>query len=855
MDLQRLGIIAIIGAINLGLAALVFARKPSDRTHRAFALTVALIVTWILTAYLSDQPALEAFALHLNRATLAVAALMGASLLHFVVVFPRPFVRWQHAYRALLGGSAVVVVLTMYTPLVVADVEFRLGGTDVIPGPLLWLMMAWLGVGLVSMAVVFGAKHREASVRERAQLRFVLLGFVLFSTVSLMLGLVLPVITGTYAIAELNTFATLILVGAIAYSMVAHRFMDIRFVVMRSIGYSILLSVLSALLVLASLSVRSGLATATGLSSDAVFVVASLLALFLFQPLKRVTENVTERLFYRTTYDPDVLLSEVGTAVMSTLDQRTLATLLADRLAKGMRLSFAAVALQHNGDLEFATSNPAFAETNVRELMACRSGGVLLADELDSTSDDAARLRSSDVRVLVPLGPKEQPIGALFLGMKQSGSMFSNADMRFLENIARESAVAARNAELFAERNRRVAELTAINELASWVGANEDARSSLARALGLAVGAADADSGSIMLVDAAGEALTVEATVNLPRAPLGTTAVRLGEGISGWVAQRQQALLLVDDTDPRFYDEMTRTDIASAISAPIVYDGRVAGVLNLNRKKSRSELFDNDDLTFVISFVRQLAIALENSRLYHDLERTFLGTISALAAAVDAKDPYTYGHASWVTQYAVAIAERYGLDEGEVHTIRIASILHDIGKIGIDGAILQKPDKLTAEERDIVCRHPAIGADILASLDFLSETVPLVLFHHEQYGGGGYPSGISGTAIPLGARIIAVADAYDAMTSDRPYRRALTGEAARSELRKHAGDQFDPVIVRTFLAFLEDSEGVPWHSDRTAAPVLPFPTAMGSESASLKAPTACDARPNRSEPTRAAGTR
>lgn len=352
----------------------------------------------------------------------------------------------------------------------------------------------------------------------------------------------------------------------------------------------------------------------------------------------------------------------------------------------------------------------------------------------------------------------------------------------------------------------------------------------LDKALRLVVTAAHADSGSIMLLDEEGETLSVAASVGLSAEVSKSTTVEVSRGVAGWVAANREPLLLVDDTDPRFARELNRHDIASAISAPIVYGNRVAGVLNVNRMESRAHLFGRDDLEFVVAFVRQLAIALENARLYGDLERTFLGTISALAAAVDAKDPYTYGHANWVTHYAVAIAESLQLGESEVQTIRLASILHDIGKIGIDGAILQKPEGLNAEEREIVRRHPAIGADILASLDFLSEAVPLVLFHHEQFGGGGYPSGISGTAIPLGARIIAVADAYDAMTSDRPYRAALTGEEARRELHRNVGVQFDPVVVGAFLAVLENHGPDTRGEDSAFARVLPFPATRRSDS-------------------------
>ena len=222
----------------------------------------------------------------------------------------------------------------------------------------------------------------------------------------------------------------------------------------------------------------------------------------------------------------------------------------------------------------------------------------------------------------------------------------------------------------------------------------------------------------------------------------------------------------------------------------------------------------------VTSIAGQLGMAIENARLYGDLESTFLGTISALAAAVDAKDPYTAGHSNEVTTLSIALAEALGLESGEVQRIRIAATLHDIGKIGIDGTILLKPGRLTDAEREIINRHPAIGADILAPLDFLRDTVPLVLFHHERYGGGGYPSGICGEAIPFGARIISVADAFNAMVSDRPYREGLSLEAAMREIRDNSGTQFDPVCAEAFLKLLEDeaiASGRPSYPQRTGA--------------------------------------
>jgi putative nucleotidyltransferase with HDIG domain len=224
------------------------------------------------------------------------------------------------------------------------------------------------------------------------------------------------------------------------------------------------------------------------------------------------------------------------------------------------------------------------------------------------------------------------------------------------------------------------------------------------------------------------------------------------------------------------------------------------------RRTSSATSFTQQNMSVVTAFASQLAMAIENAQLYSDLEGYFLGTITALAAAVDAKDPYTFGHSSEVTEAALAIAAEMGIGEKETETLRMAAILHDIGKIGIDGAILNKEGPLDSEEYSAIMRHPTIGANILSSLDFLGDVVPIVLHHHERYDGTGYPGKIGGEEIPLGARIITVADSYDAMTSDRTYRRAMPSSKALDELTRNIGTQFDPDVVAAFMRVVARDE-------------------------------------------------
>lgn len=178
---------------------------------------------------------------------------------------------------------------------------------------------------------------------------------------------------------------------------------------------------------------------------------------------------------------------------------------------------------------------------------------------------------------------------------------------------------------------------------------------------------------------------------------------------------------------------------------------------------------------------------------------TFLGAVKSLAEALDAKDPYTNGHSRRMTEIVVILAREMNFPNRDIERIRLAGLVHDIGKIGVSEEILHKPGKLSDEEFITIRDHPAAGERILRPIISDEDVLAMVRYHHERYAGGGYPEGVTGEEIPLGARLLAVADAYDAMTSNRPYRDALSDERARSQLMANRGSQFDPEIVDLFI--------------------------------------------------------
>ncbi|MBI4054538.1 MAG: GAF domain-containing protein [Elusimicrobia bacterium] len=308
---------------------------------------------------------------------------------------------------------------------------------------------------------------------------------------------------------------------------------------------------------------------------------------------------------------------------------------------------------------------------------------------------------------------------------------------------------------------------------------------------------------SLMLLDDQGE-LRVVASKGLVQSAVEQVRIRRGEGIAGRVVEKGQVIFVEDPAkDPRYLPADPVIDCQHPfVCVPLWVRNKTVGVLNVHTPQPLQR-FEDPDIKLLTILANQAAIALENLDLYDDLQTFYLEMVQTLARAIDAKDAYTHDHADRARQTARKLAHALGLPDEMVRYVEYAALLHDIGKIGVDETILQKPGKLTAEEYEVMKRHPAIGHQILAPVKFLGPVARMVLYHQEWYNGQGYPEGLKGEEIPLGARIVAIIDAWDAMTSDRPYRKALPREKAISELRKGAGTQFDPRAVEAFLKIEE----------------------------------------------------
>ena len=372
-----------------------------------------------------------------------------------------------------------------------------------------------------------------------------------------------------------------------------------------------------------------------------------------------------------------------------------------------------------------------------------------------------------------------------------------------MDRIA-ESQVTTTETTVRTEQENR-ARLELIYEVSKKVGSMPRLTQLLEKIIEMTQKTLNASAASILLFGDSEQELFFEVASGPVGNILKQVKVNIQYSIAGHVASTGKPLIVNDVArNPNFHrniDEITGFSTRSVICAPLIVHRKIMGVIEVINKLDGSD-FNDQDLLAVVSVAATAAMAIENTKLNKNMLDAYNSTISTLAATIDAKDPYTRGHSQRVLEHALSGCKFLALSPEEIETLEYASVLHDIGKIAIDTRILNKPDVLTTSEWNIMHEHSAIGANMLKEIPFLEKASELVLHHHERYDGKGYPEGLKGKEIPIGARLIAVADAFDTMITNRSYRPALTLDYSIGELRACAGTQFCPTAVEAFIASL-----------------------------------------------------
>jgi HD-GYP domain-containing protein (c-di-GMP phosphodiesterase class II) len=348
---------------------------------------------------------------------------------------------------------------------------------------------------------------------------------------------------------------------------------------------------------------------------------------------------------------------------------------------------------------------------------------------------------------------------------------------------------------------KKLQRLNTLVELSSLINSSLDAMEIKERAIVAATRLLNAEAGSLLLIDQDTEDLFFEVAFGERGEELKEVRLKKGEGIAGWVTETGEPLVIHDvQSDHRFsksVDEKSTFITRNMVCVPLKKKDKIIGALQVINK--RQGFFDEEDKDALTALANQVAIAIENANLFQELKQAFYYTAMALAEAIEIRDPYTGGHTKRVMDYSITIGKAMGLSRKELEHLELAAILHDVGKIGVKDNILLKKGKLSPEELAEMVRHTRYGAEILNHFRHLSDVALGVKGHHERFDGKGYPDRLCGEEIPLIARIIAVADSFDAMTTDRPYRKAVDLEMAFEELRSNIGTQFDKKVVEAFI--------------------------------------------------------
>jgi PAS domain S-box-containing protein len=411
----------------------------------------------------------------------------------------------------------------------------------------------------------------------------------------------------------------------------------------------------------------------------------------------------------------------------------------------------------------------------------------------------------------VPIHSADQILGILVLAVPSTREL-SRDEILLLNTLAEMTGTALHRASLHEETVHRLSRLESLRVVDRAVAGSLDKRVTLNILLNQVISQLEVDAADVLLLNAPLQTLQFTAGQGFHTGLHKSASVRVGESFAGRAVLERRMVRVTDRETARenqdFFAFWVNEEFADYYAVPLIAKGQVKGVIEVFRRKPFTP--DSEWLNFLETLAHQAAIALDNAQLFEnlqsanmDLTLAYDATIEGWSRAMDLRDEETEGHTRRVTEMAVSLAQAFGLNDKEIIHLRRGALLHDIGKMGVPDHILLKSGKLTDEEWEIMSKHPQLAYEMLSSIAYLRPSIEIPYLHHEKWDGTGYPQGLKGEQTPLAARIFAIVDVYDALTSDRPYRKAWTKADALNYICEQSGKHFDPRVVEKFMDLWE----------------------------------------------------
>ncbi len=670
---------------------------------------------------------------------------------------------------------------------------------------------------------------RDETYITRNMLLIIAIIVILLGVVSNFVGL------GKYPVdIAANAVAALI----ISYSILKHQLLDIHVVIRKSILYTIPTAIIGAAYFLVLTITLQILNADTRSELFTISLIVSIIAAIIIQPFRDKLQSWVDRIFFRERYSEVMMLQRISQTAASVININQLSDMILREITDTMHIAKAALFLRSENQKNFLLNSQIGITLPPRTKIAADHPLIERVNAYDHIIDkqelethqifrsmwreEKEIIDNLEAELIIPLKATGDQLGLVILGPKLSEQPYSNQDNQILLTLSQQTAVAVNNAQLFSIAQKELVQrretekrlhlqlkrLSALQNINVAITTNIDLQIPLYLLLEQVTEELDVDAADVLLLDEEKEELMYVAGQGFKTDALRYTRLDIGQGMAGRAAETGEVIHINNLNDeltslqesPLIKDEK----FIAYFGVPLITKGKVKGVLEIFH---RSELHPNKDwMDFLNTLTSETAIAVDSALMFQDLEKSNLDlavayetTIEGWARTLELRDMETEGHSQRVLDLTLRLSRKLGITEDEMKHVQRGALLHDIGKMGVPDSILFKEGPLTKKEWVTMRKHPQFAYGMLSAIPFLEKAIDIPHCHHEKWDGSGYPRGLRGEEIPLSARIFAIVDVWDALRSDRPYRKAWSDEEALKEIKRGNGVHFDPVVVQAFM--------------------------------------------------------